>query len=604
VVPGVLAQTVPGPIGRAAGFEDNDGNLDPEPATGINFDWNSFASGVTWTGTAPYRAGTGDVSGWHFTGLEDAFLPDWQGQDTIFGPRPGIGQPDLNTDCPGMTLGGAGTNYDLKRVYLANKAVNGHLFLMLAWVRVAGSSSSTATANVALEFNQGQKGPCAYQPQYSFPPYGLTQRTTGDFLILFDLAGGGAVQISASRWQESAPGAGSWSTPTTLVANQSEGAVNLGAAPVQDNLVPPLPGTTVGTTEQLPQRTFGEAGIDLTTAATQTTGCNTFSQVKAMTRQGSAFGSALADFAGPGNLALNPCGTLIVKKVTQDPRPNPTSDMFPFTVTGPQQPSGATPLPQQFGLTNGGMSPSLTVLPATTYSVAEAPPPNWELTSATCVNQNGAPSGGTLSGNALTNIAVSPDDTVTCTFTDTFLEGAITLEKVDAVTGASLAGATFTITGPGLPADGVPVTTADDGTACLDRLLFDLPGTTYTVQETQAPPGYIPVPPGGGQTVHVEVNSVADCTPSTPNPPNAPLEPFRDPPIPLGAIEVTKISSDPTAALLEGARFSVTGPLTGPYATEPPGVVTQATNSLGIACFDGLPFGDYEVEETAPPPGS
>jgi len=39
-----------GPIGTAAGFEDNDGNLTPAPS--INFDWNSFAP-LSWPRHGP-----------------------------------------------------------------------------------------------------------------------------------------------------------------------------------------------------------------------------------------------------------------------------------------------------------------------------------------------------------------------------------------------------------------------------------------------------------------------------------------------------------------------------------------------------------------------
>src|SRR4029453_3043405 len=58
-----------GPGATQAGFEGHDGNLAPEAP--INFDWNSFAP-TTWTGTAPNRTASKTVSGWAFTGPEDA----------------------------------------------------------------------------------------------------------------------------------------------------------------------------------------------------------------------------------------------------------------------------------------------------------------------------------------------------------------------------------------------------------------------------------------------------------------------------------------------------------------------------------------------------
>ena len=51
-----------GPVGTAAGFEDDDGNLVANGTT-PNFDWNSFAT-TLWTGTPPYQSSTKIVSGW------------------------------------------------------------------------------------------------------------------------------------------------------------------------------------------------------------------------------------------------------------------------------------------------------------------------------------------------------------------------------------------------------------------------------------------------------------------------------------------------------------------------------------------------------------
>jgi hypothetical protein len=56
-------------VSTDAGFEFADGNLAPQAP--INFDWNSFAP-TTWVGIAPYRTSSKTVSGWAFTGLEDA----------------------------------------------------------------------------------------------------------------------------------------------------------------------------------------------------------------------------------------------------------------------------------------------------------------------------------------------------------------------------------------------------------------------------------------------------------------------------------------------------------------------------------------------------
>jgi uncharacterized surface anchored protein len=82
----------------------------------------------------------------------------------------------------------------------------------------------------------------------------------------------------------------------------------------------------------------------------------------------------------------------------------------------------------------------------------------------------------------------------TCTYADMLQLGAIKVTKLARGTGAPLAGATFTITGP----KNVPnpttwqVTTGPDGTACAPApgQPTGLPFGTYTVTETVAPPGY------------------------------------------------------------------------------------------------------------------
>jgi hypothetical protein len=140
LVPSALAN--PGSIGAAAGFEDDDGNLAPDQPP-INFDWNSF-SPASWTGNAPYRTATKAANGWEFTGITDAFNV---GNDT----RIQMGPSTQDTDCPPVSMGNVNPNVDLKRIYIAYKTVNGHLYLMLAWVRL--QPGGQPASDVAFEFN-------------------------------------------------------------------------------------------------------------------------------------------------------------------------------------------------------------------------------------------------------------------------------------------------------------------------------------------------------------------------------------------------------------------------------------------------------------------
>ncbi len=59
-----------GPVGIAAGFEDDDGNL-VDNAAAMRIDWNTFTATTVWSGTAPLRTASGSASGWTLTGKED-----------------------------------------------------------------------------------------------------------------------------------------------------------------------------------------------------------------------------------------------------------------------------------------------------------------------------------------------------------------------------------------------------------------------------------------------------------------------------------------------------------------------------------------------------
>src|SRR5215217_5991006 len=120
----VLSVAIPafaGPVSDAAGFEDDDGNL--APAAPINFDWNSFAP-TTWTGTAPDRTAAKNVSGWAFTGLEDAQATT---SDDAF-----AGGTKQDNNCPTVNTGKAPNKDDLERVYVTSKTVSGDVFLGLS----------------------------------------------------------------------------------------------------------------------------------------------------------------------------------------------------------------------------------------------------------------------------------------------------------------------------------------------------------------------------------------------------------------------------------------------------------------------------------------
>jgi hypothetical protein len=127
---------------------------------------------------------------------------------------------------------------------------------------------------------------------------------------------------------------------------------------------------------------------------------------------------------------------------------------------------------------DGGNTEDCKAVPAGTYTVTEgADPAGFAFESLSCV-------GGTTSTAGKTaTITLAPNDVVTCTYTNQQQLGAIKISKTS-IKGTALAGAKFSITGPGGYSNSV--TTGTDGSVCVDGLLFG----TYSVTETEAPPGY------------------------------------------------------------------------------------------------------------------
>jgi hypothetical protein len=141
---------------------------------------------------------------------------------------------------------------------------------------------------------------------------------------------------------------------------------------------------------------------------------------------------------------------------------------------------------------------------AGSYSVTENNPlpANFVLESLTCT------AGG--SQDAVdpykANITVNPGDTVTCTYTNKQQLGAIKISKTSSKTGNALAGAHFSITGPGGYSNSV--VTGSDGTVCVDGLAFG----GYTVTETAAPTGFI-IDDSTGHSVTVDSNAKCSDSP-------------------------------------------------------------------------------------------
>jgi hypothetical protein len=634
----VVSAASSGPVGTAAGFEDDDGNLAPEAP--INFDWNSFAP-TTWTGTAPTRTSSKLVSGWAFTGLEDA---EKSGSDSNF-----AGGTKQDNECPGVGAGSSSNKDDLKRVYFASKTVNGHVFLELAWVRTSQNTTSSS-AHVAFEFNQGTTACGAGSDA-------LVKRTTangGDMLIVYDFEGGTATPtLKLSRWIASGTcevGSSSppcWGEATSLTAGVAEAKVFAATS-----TTPTVSDTIAPTSENLGDSEFGEAGIDLTAAGVfPANTCVAFGQGYAVSRSsGNSAQAQMKDLVGPGTLDINNCGRVIIHKVTDpspdptdttfnytttgglnpasfplkngetrdygqtvqagsysvteadpsprfvligidcsksvvthgstftpdtstrtvsfdlkpldtiectftnklqrgnivinkvtDPRPDPTDTSFPFTLT-----DGPSNLNQSFSLKDGGSHDSGPVLVGSGYSAVETVPANWELVSAVCND-----------GSPVTNIDVSADETVICTFTDRLLVGAIRVTKHSSKDNSALEGATFEIRDSNNTLVAT-LTSGSDGTACKDNLFFG----SYTVTETAAPAGYKIDDPGPASVL---VDHVASCTNGTPNEPPV----FTDTPLSRITVSFESLApGNPTTATIDCGNGSVPLPEGTPHVLD------------------------------------
>jgi hypothetical protein len=423
-----------GPISTAAHFEGDDGNLVVDtPAT--EMDWNGF-SPATWTGTAPSRQSTKVVSGWDFTGIEDA-----QEATTDSAFAGGTKQDDA---CANVGTGKAPNKDDLKRIYIASKTVGTHKYLALAWARIPQNTTSSS-AHVGFEFNQNPTL-CAGTGHD-----GLVPRSTangGDMLIVYDFEGGDSpVILKLLRWKDSstdaagdvcdasgkavpAAPAGCWVFDEELTGT-GNGEAKVNTQDASDAIAPPagtVPPDTLHTQE------FGEAIIDLTGAGVfpeTPTSCLSFGKVFGVSRSsGNSSQAQMKDLVGPANINIANCGTVIIHKATVPSSDTTTS--FSFTKNFATDPTTVN----TFSLTGGDCSTSCgtktysgTVLPKTDGRVTESDPSgsNYLLTSITCTQASTATNvatnatTGTVNGVPARTVEfdLAAGQTLECTFTNT-----------------------------------------------------------------------------------------------------------------------------------------------------------------------------------------
>src|SRR5215467_8646629 len=386
---------------------------------------------------------------------------------------------------------------DLSRFYTGSEFVNNSNFLYLAWER----ANVLGSANINFEINQKAQTLTA-----SSQGSATLNRTAGDLLITFDFSGSGSPTLSLATWVTS--GASSqcvasgatvpcWGNQQVLGGNVAEGSVN--STTTNDNVLLPSAPVSLAAGE------FGEAAINLTAAGVFPAGtCKAFGSAMMSSRASSSFGAELKDFIAPVPVNISNCGTVNIIKHT-DPRGINQDFGYTSTIPNPTASNPTTPscsldsTPSSFTLNDhAGVDPPSPIttgtdntehcgnVPAGSYTVTEgAEPANFTLESLTCTAVGTGASGSQDAANpAQADITVTPDSVVTCTYTN-HTTGAILVTKTaknhNLGSGQHpLAGASFTV-------NGVTKTTGANGQACFDGLTI---GTSYTVTETAAPPGY------------------------------------------------------------------------------------------------------------------
>ena len=152
--------------------------------------------------------------------------------------------------------------------------------------------------------------------------------------------------------------------------------------------------------------------------------------------------------------------------------------------------------------------------------------------------------------------------------------GTVKILKTDSETGEPLQGAEFTLYDEHM-AEVVKGTTDESGMV----VFAGLPLGPYYCQETNAPPGYVPL--GGIEQFYLDANGkVVSLSYS-----NTPAR---------GSIKIIKNNED--GELLSGVEFTL-------YDADKNEIRTGTTDENGVLVFDGLPIGDYWYAETSELPG-
>jgi hypothetical protein len=265
---------------------------------------------------------------------------------------------------------------------------------------------------------------------------------------------------------------------------------------------------------------------------------------------------------------------------------SPNSGSFPFNLDGSLAFTAAgTQTSSYIAITSGTTHP---------HSVQELVPTGWSISGTpSCSGTSGSGSNpGTYSGTTKTisGIIASPDNQITCSFSDQQQRATVDVSKTGSDTGAQT-GAVFTLY-PGPDNTGTPSVTCTviaSGHCGATSPSFSnlLPGQ-YTLDETTVPSGY---------TKPATLPSTFTLTAG-----QAYSVSFEDAAQP-GSITISKL--DDKGNGVEGATFTLYQPASG--TTDPPTGTAVAggscqTDSTGACTISNLASGSYTIDE-APPAG-
>jgi len=377
-------------------------------------------------------------------------------------------------------------------------------FLNLAWSRVSEPSGTTL---MDFEFNQSSTA-CTSGPN--------VVRTAGDLLIEYAIDQGGAqAAITARTWSGTA-----WGPTTNLTANNPLcGNAPCAAGTINSSPIPAAESDGLITSGSKQARTFGEAQFDLRLIF-QPNKCSSFGSAMLKSRSSDAFTSQLKDFVAPVPINLQNCGQVIIRKQTI-PDEDPNSTDFGYTKNFGTDPVSAN----TFTLKDDGVKDyGKTVLFGSGYTVVEdVIPANWAFTSLDCTaSSNVTPS---INGATVTFAIDSDADVLDCTYTNTLQVGALAILKNSTKGGAvSNAGAVFSYDGSSVTDNGAGDEDSDIGEVCVSGLNTG----DYTVNETQAPPGYGDAP-GSEDDQVVTVVVGTNCTDNQPS--GSAVATFTNPPL-------------------------------------------------------------------------